>query len=100
MSYALLTLWFDRQRYLPGVLAVAFSALLIALQCGLLFGLLSVTSIPIDRASADVWIGSTKILSVDVNQPISVDKMVARLAGQPEISRVEPYIEKFANWEK
>ena len=43
MSYALLTLWFDRQRYLPGVLAVAFSALLIALQCGLLFGLLSVS---------------------------------------------------------
>ena len=54
MSYALLTLWFDRQRYLPGVLAVAFSALLIALQCGLLFGLLSVTSIPIDSTTASV----------------------------------------------
>src|SRR5438874_10712307 len=100
MSYALLTLWFDRQRYLPGVLAVAFSALLIALQCGLLFGLLSITSIPIDRASADVWIGSPKLLSVDVNQTISLSKMEARLASQPEIERVEPYILKFGNWEK
>jgi putative ABC transport system permease protein len=100
MSYALLTLWFDRQRYLPGVLAVAFSALLIALQCGLLFGLLSITSIPIDRAAADVWIGSPKVLSVDIGQPITVSKMESRLASQPEVAQVEPYIEKFANWEK
>ena len=100
MSYALLTLWFDRQRYLPGVLAVAFSALLIALQCGLLFGLLAVTSIPIDRAAADVWIGSPKVLSVDVNQTISMSKMVPRLDGLPEIDRVEPYILSFGKWEK
>ena len=39
MSYSLATLWHDRQRYLPGMLAVAFSAVLIALQCGLLLGL-------------------------------------------------------------
>ena len=57
MSYTLATLWHDRQRYLPGILAVAFSALLIALQCGLLFGLLSISTIPIDRSDADVWIG-------------------------------------------
>ena len=31
MSYALITLWHERQRFLPGVLAVAFSALLVAL---------------------------------------------------------------------
>ena len=30
MSYSLATLWHERQRFLPGVLAVAFSALLIA----------------------------------------------------------------------
>ena len=49
MAYTLSTLWYERQRYLPGVLAVAFSALLIALQCGLLLGLFSITSIPVDR---------------------------------------------------
>src|SRR5262245_7956578 len=100
MSYALLTLWFDRQRYLPGVLAVAFSALLIALQCGLLIGLLSVTSIPIDRAAADVWIGSPKLLSVDVNEPVSLSKMESRLLDQPEIAQVEYYILSFSKWGK
>src|SRR5436190_463921 len=34
MPYSLATLWHDRQRFLPGVLAVAFSSLLIALECG------------------------------------------------------------------
>ena len=57
MSYALSTLWHERQRYLPGVLAVGFSALLIALQGGLLLGLLTLMSTPVDHASADVWVG-------------------------------------------
>jgi putative ABC transport system permease protein len=100
MSYVFSTLWHDRQRYIPGVLAVGFSALLIALQFGLLFGLLAVTSIPIDRADADVWLGSPKILSVDVNDPISEAKAVARLYSQPEVTRVEPYIIRFATWKK
>ena len=101
MSYALATLWHDRQRYLPGVLAVAFSALLIALQFGLLLGLFSVTSIPIDRAKADIWVGGPKVLSVDTGlQTIPEGKMMARLESQPEVLQVEPYILRFTNWEK
>ncbi|HLW63899.1 MAG TPA: ABC transporter permease [Gemmataceae bacterium] len=100
MSYTLATLWFDRHRYIPGILAVGFSALLIALQCGLLVGLLSVTSIPIDRSQADIWFGSPKILSVDVNQPISENFAIARLGNQPEVVQVEPYILRFGTWEK
>jgi putative ABC transport system permease protein len=102
MSYTLATLWFDRQRYIPGVLAVAFSALLIALQCGLLLGLFSVTSIPIDRAKANIWVGPPKVLSVDVAQKMSEGKARSWLEGQPEVDirSVEPYICKFANWTK
>src|SRR5437588_191463 len=66
MSYALTTLWHERQRYLPAVLAVAFSCLLIALQCGLLLGLFSITSIPIDESSADLWVGHPEVPSVDL----------------------------------
>ena len=95
MSYALATLWYDRQRYLPGILAVAFSGLLlIALQCGLLFGLLSVTSIPIDRSNADIWIGSQKVLSVDIGQAISESRMTARIGSMPGVVKVEPYIQR------
>ena len=61
-SYTLTTLWHDRQRFLPGVLAVTFSAALINLQCGLLLGLFSTTSIPIDHSSADLWVGNPEVL--------------------------------------
>jgi putative ABC transport system permease protein len=100
MSYALATLWYDRQRYLPGILAVAFSALLIAMQCGLLFGLLSVTSIPIDKSSADVWIAPPKTLSADNGSPISLNKLEDRVGALPGIVHTEPYIQLFSRWEK
>ena len=99
MSYALATLWYDRQRYLPGVLAVAFSALLIALQCGLLLGLFSITSLPIDETRADVWVGHPDVNSVDLGSPIpaNVEYIVQRMDG---VVRTEPYSQGFAYWTK
>jgi len=101
MSYALITLWHERQRFLPGVLAVAFSALLIALQCGLLLGLLAITSIPIDYTRADIWVGAQEVNTVDVGEPIPMAFM-GRLAENPEVdpSTIEPFIESFRHWKK
>lgn len=99
MSYSLATLWYERQRYLPGVLAVGFSALLIALQCGLLLGLFSITSMPIDRNKAEVWMGAPGVLSVDLGRPIR-EGYVARMAAQPEVERCEVYLQGFAYWSK
>jgi putative ABC transport system permease protein len=99
MSYALATLWHERSRYLPGVLAVAFSALLIALQVGLLMGLFSITSIPIDNTQADVWVGAPQVPSVDLGRPIREDYF-ARLATLPEVERTEIYMQGFAYWAK
>jgi putative ABC transport system permease protein len=99
MSYSLTTLWHERQRYLPGVLAVAFSALLIALQCGLLLGLFSITSIPIDHTGADIWVGNPDVLSVDLGRPIP-EAWLARVAMQPEVSRSEIYLQGFTYWGK
>ena len=84
-SYSLTTLWYERQRFLPGVLAVAFSALLIALQCGLLLGLFSITSIPIDHTQADIWVGAPEVLSVDLGRPIPEELPSPRVASQPEV---------------
>jgi putative ABC transport system permease protein len=98
-SYSLAMLWYERQRYLPGVLAVAFSALLIALQCGLLLGLFSITSIPIDHTHAHVWMGAPKVLSVDLGRPIA-ETTLARMGVQPEIERCEIYLQGFAFWAK
>lgn len=99
MSYSLATLWHDRQRFLPGVLAVAFSALLIALQCGLLLGLFSITSLPVDNTHADVWVGSPKVASVDLGSPIS-ESYFSRLASQPGVTDCEFYYQGFAYWSK
>jgi putative ABC transport system permease protein len=96
MSYSLATLWHERQRYLPGVLAVAFSALLIALQCGLLLGLFSITSIPVDHTTADIWVGSPDVVSVDLGGPIS-ESFSQRVASQwPEVTEWEFYNQGFA----
>ena len=87
MSYSLATLWHERQRYVPGVLAVGFSALLIALQCGLLLGLFSITSIPVDHTRADIWVGAPEVLSVDLGRPVP-ESYLLRLANQPGVRRV------------
>src|SRR5262249_52270523 len=99
MSYSLATLWHDRQRYLPGILAVGFSALLIALQCGLLLGLFSITSIPVDHTRADVWVGAPEVLSVDLGRPIP-ESFLSRLANQPEVEAPEVFYQGFTYWSK
>ncbi len=99
MSYSLATLWHERQRYLPGVLAVAFSALLIALQCGLLLGLFAITSIPVDHTRAHVWVGAPAVLSVDLGRPIP-ENFLSRLANQPEVESPEIFLQGFAYWSK
>jgi putative ABC transport system permease protein len=98
MSYSLATLWYERQRYLPGVLAVAFSCLLIALQCGLLLGLFSITSLPIDNTSADLWVGHPEVPSVDLGRPIPAAWQ--SYLTMPEVERCEIYIQGFAYWDK
>lgn len=98
MSYSLATLWYDRQRYLPGVLAVAFSCLLIALQCGLLLGLFSITSLPIDTTQADLWVGHPEVPSVDLGRPIPTAWQ--SYLAMPEVERCEVYMQGFAYWDK
>ena len=97
VSYSLTTIWYERNRFLPAILAVAFSALLIALQCGIVLGLLSMMSLPVDQAAADVWVGYPGVRSVDLGRPIP-ERWFARLAAQPEIERVEPAIIGFGLW--
>lgn len=94
MIHSPAALWHERQRFFPAVLAVAFSALLIVLQAGLLLGFFSLKSVPIDHASADLWVGHPAVQSVDLARPIPV-KWLERVASQPGISRIEPYIVAF-----
>src|SRR5580658_3681574 len=99
MSYALQTIWHERSRFFMGVIAVMFSAVLIALQCGLLLGLFKITSIPIDNTTADLWVGSTAVPSVDQGKPIPCSYLT-RIAGLPGVGMPEEYIANYANFTK
>jgi putative ABC transport system permease protein len=99
LSYALTTLWHERQRHLPAVLAIGFSALLVAVQGGLLLGMFRFASIPVDHARADVWVGSPEVTSIDLGNPISEGRLVS-LLGDPEVAQVETYVLGFAFWMK
>jgi putative ABC transport system permease protein len=98
MSFALSTLWFEKGRYLPGVLAVTFSAVLIAVQFGLLLGLFSITSLPIDESNADVWVGPPKVPSVDLARTMPADWI--GYLSMPGVERMEEFIQGFAHWNK
>lgn len=97
MTYALTTIWYERHRFLPAILAVAFSAVLIAVQCGLVLGLLSMMSLPVDKATADVWVGYPQVRSVDLGRPLP-ERWIVRLAAQPEIIQSEPMAVGFSLW--
>ncbi|MFN4258624.1 MAG: ABC transporter permease [Gemmataceae bacterium] len=97
LIYAINTLWHERNRYLPGILAVTFSAILIALQCGLLVGLLTLMSLVVDNTPADIWVGYPHVPSVDQGRPIP-DAWGARIAQFPSVTRLEPTHHGFANW--
>ncbi|HLW66826.1 MAG TPA: ABC transporter permease [Gemmataceae bacterium] len=97
MGYALSTIWHERNRFLPAILAVSFSAVLIVLQTGLLLGLLTMMSTPVDKAEADIWIGYPGTRSVDLGQPIP-ETWQNSLWEQPEVDQVETCIMGFAPW--
>lgn len=97
MGYSLNTIWHERHRFLPAILAVAFSAVLITVQAGLVLGLISMMSLPVDQATADVWVGYPGVRSVDLGRPIP-ERWVVRLDSHPEVERVEPTILGFALW--
>jgi putative ABC transport system permease protein len=90
-------LWRDRRRYLRSLLAIGLSAVLIAVQCGLVIGLVRCTSAPIDHCAADVWVLAADAPSL--HQTYQFPRAwQARLDVQPEIERSELYPTAMGRW--
>jgi len=98
MDYLFASLWHERRRFAPAGCAVCFSAILVALQSGMLLGTFSIVSIPIDRGAADLWVACPNVVSVDIARPIP-RQWRSRL-HRPEIERSEPYYQGFGFWRK
>jgi putative ABC transport system permease protein len=100
VNYSLQTLLHERTRYAAGVGAVAFSAVLMALQFGLMLGLFTIVSIPIDNTdSRNVWLGSQDVKSVDLGEPIPLSH-IGRLGERPGVQPAEPFIAMFGRFQK
>jgi putative ABC transport system permease protein len=98
MIYAILTILNDKKRYIAGILAVTFSALLIAMQVGLLIGLIGVVSVPIVNSSADIWVTFPDTPACDLGRPMP-SYWMDRLWANPEISVADQYIQGFRYWQ-
>src|SRR6185437_6084520 len=99
LPYALVTVWRRQLRYLPAVFAVAFSAMLSTLQCGLLVGILNIAARPIHRSKAHVWLASPGVRGLGFGRPIPL-AWKSRLLSQPEVQRVEEYLCGFAQFQR
>ena len=97
MNFALATIWYERQRYIPAICAVAFSAVLIVVQTGLMLGLAQMMSLPVDQARADLWVGYPGVRSVDLGRSIP-ESSLNLVAAHPDVERVEPCVLGFSIW--
>jgi putative ABC transport system permease protein len=78
---------------------VTFSAVLIAVQGGLVLGLLLCTSALSDHATADVWVMAADAASMVQAEPIP-EAWRRRVEAQPEVERTEIYLLGPGLWHK
>lgn len=91
------TLIHEWRRFLPAMLAVAFSGVLLLMQIGLVFGILGRTAVYMQDSSAQVWVGYPGTQTVELGRPIPRSARSALLMD-PGVKRVEPFAWFNGNW--
>ncbi len=84
------TLRHEWRRFLPAIVAVAFSGLLLLVTTALVLGIFGSAAVAIDRSGGDLWIGQPGTQSVELGRPIPPDTEIW-LRLDPEVDRVEPF---------
>lgn len=78
------------RRYLPVVIAVGISGLMMVVQAALAMGAFSLSAAPVQQSGADLWIGPAEATALDQSRGLS-QLAVGRLWLDPDITRIEPY---------
>ncbi|TAN03641.1 MAG: FtsX-like permease family protein [Rhodanobacteraceae bacterium] len=91
------TLIHEWRRFLPAMLAVAFSGLLLLMQAALVFGIFGATAVYITSSDAQVWVGYPGTQSIELGRPIAPAARTAMLMD-PGVARVEPFAWVGADW--
>uniref|UniRef100_UPI003CFD6995 ABC transporter permease n=1 Tax=Alcaligenes faecalis TaxID=511 RepID=UPI003CFD6995 len=84
------TLVYEWRRFVPVVLAVGFSGLMLVAQAALVLGIFGTAAIYVKASSADLWVGYPGTQSVNFGQSIDPD-VAMRLRMDPDVLEVEPY---------
>lgn len=84
------TLVYEWRRFVPVVLAVGFSGLMLVAQAALVLGIFGTAAIYVKASSADLWVGYPGTQSVNFGQSIDPD-VAMRLRMAPDVLDVEPY---------
>jgi len=91
------TLIHEWPRFLPAVIAVAFSGLLLLAQAALVLGIFGNAAVYVNGSRGDLWIGSPGTQSIDQGLPLSPEiEMPLRM--DPGIAAVEPFYLRYAEW--
>lgn len=97
VSLARKSLLYDWRRYFAGVLAVAFSGLLVIVQIALLFGLLHTVTAVVDHSTADLWVIEATTQSFDLPRDMP-ERVEMKLRSEPAVRRVEPLQLSISEW--
>lgn len=91
------TLVHEWRRFLPVIVAVGFSGLMLVVQAALVLGIFGTAAMYVDESSADIWAGYPGTQSVNYGRLISADAAMW-LRSDPAVSAVEPYLWVDADW--
>ncbi|QDV26846.1 ABC transporter permease [Aureliella helgolandensis] len=86
---SLRTLLFDRGKLLTGLVGVVFSVILVNVQGGLFYGLISKASYLVDRSQADIWVGSYQMHNVDFPHDVPA-RWLQRIRSIPGVAEADP----------
>ena len=91
------TLLHEWPRFLPALLAVAFSALLLLVQTALVLGIFGSAAVYIDQSGADLWVGYPATQSVELGRALPLQtELWLRL--DPALAEVEAFLWVDGDW--
>lgn len=87
----------DWRRFLPAVVAVAFTGLLLLVQSALVLGIFGSAAVYIDASRGDLWVGYPNTPTVEQGRVVPLDTEIW-LRMDPAVERVEAYNWIEADW--
>jgi putative ABC transport system permease protein len=91
------TLVHEWRRFVPAVLAIGFSGLLLLVQAALVMGIFGSAAVSVTASTADLWAGYPGTQSVNFGRALNPDVELA-LRMDPAVASVEPYLWVEGDW--